>query len=157
MPVLNIPNQLSQRFAVLDIQPALAFVNIFFDDLKSQFTIVYALIALLAMLFYRDLAREDRRWLLFLLIAFVCIVFFYALAELSVVLVEIALNTRGLHPAPAAPAPIPVPAPQPAPLASSTRAEHPHAPILAPLKCSQCDHTVDAGTTFCDECGKKVG
>jgi hypothetical protein len=94
---------------------------------------------------------------LFLLIAFVCIVFFYALAELSVVLVEIALNTRGLHPAPAAPAPIPVPAPQPAPLASSTRAEHPHAPILAPLKCSQCDHTVDAGTTFCDECGKKVG
>jgi hypothetical protein len=45
-------------------------INMFFDDLKSQFTIVYALIALLAMLFYRDLAREDRRWLLFLLIAF---------------------------------------------------------------------------------------
>jgi hypothetical protein len=45
-------------------------INMFFDDLKSQFTILYALIALLAMLFYRDLAREDRRWLLFLLIAF---------------------------------------------------------------------------------------
>ena len=45
-------------------------INMFFDDLKSQFTIVYALIALLAMLFYRDLAREDRRWLLFLLVAF---------------------------------------------------------------------------------------
>lgn len=45
-------------------------VNMFFDDLKSQFTIVYALIALLAMFFYRDLAREDRHWLLFLLIAF---------------------------------------------------------------------------------------
>ena len=35
LPVLNIPNQLSQRFAVLDIQPAPAFVNIFFDDLQS--------------------------------------------------------------------------------------------------------------------------
>jgi hypothetical protein len=45
-------------------------INMFFDDLKSQFTIVYALIALLAMFFYRDLAREDRRWLLFLLVAF---------------------------------------------------------------------------------------
>jgi tetratricopeptide (TPR) repeat protein len=48
-------------------------INMFFDDLKSQFTIIYALIALLAMLFYRDLAREDRRWLLFLLIAFLCL------------------------------------------------------------------------------------
>jgi tetratricopeptide (TPR) repeat protein len=45
-------------------------VNVFFDDLKSQFTIVYALIALVALFFYRDLAREDRHWLLFLLIAF---------------------------------------------------------------------------------------
>jgi hypothetical protein len=45
-------------------------INMFFDDLKSQFTIVYALIALLAMFSYRDLAREDRRWLLFLLVAF---------------------------------------------------------------------------------------
>jgi hypothetical protein len=56
-------------------------INMFFDDLKSQFTIVYAFIALLAMLFYRDLAREDRRWLLFLLIAFLFLgldfIFFY--------------------------------------------------------------------------------
>jgi hypothetical protein len=50
-------------------------INMFFDNLKSEFTIVYALIALLAMLFYRDLAREDRRWLLFLLIAFLFLAF----------------------------------------------------------------------------------
>ncbi len=42
----------------------------FFDDLKTQFNIVYALIALVALFFYRDLAREDQRWLVFLLIAF---------------------------------------------------------------------------------------
>jgi tetratricopeptide (TPR) repeat protein len=45
-------------------------INMFFDDLKSQFTIVYALVALLALFFYRDLAREDRSWLVFLLVAF---------------------------------------------------------------------------------------
>lgn len=45
-------------------------INMFFDDLKSQFTIVYALIALVALFFYRDLAREDRHWLGFLLMAF---------------------------------------------------------------------------------------
>ncbi len=47
-----------------------AQVNMFFDDLKTQFNIVYALIALVALFFYRDLAREDQHWLLFLLIAF---------------------------------------------------------------------------------------
>lgn len=45
-------------------------VNMFFDDLKAQFNIVYALIALVALFFYRDLAREDQHWLVFLLIAF---------------------------------------------------------------------------------------
>jgi tetratricopeptide (TPR) repeat protein len=45
-------------------------VNMFFDDLKVQFNIVYALIALVTLFFCRDLAREDRDWLLFLLIAF---------------------------------------------------------------------------------------
>jgi len=45
-------------------------INMFFDDLKSQFTIVYALIALVALFFYRDLAREDRNWMLFLLLTF---------------------------------------------------------------------------------------
>jgi tetratricopeptide (TPR) repeat protein len=45
-------------------------VNMYFDDLKMQFNIVYALIALVALFFYRDLAREDQRWLVFLLIAF---------------------------------------------------------------------------------------
>ncbi len=45
-------------------------INMFFDDLKSQFSVVYALVALVALFFYRDLAREDRKWLVFLLIAF---------------------------------------------------------------------------------------
>ena len=45
-------------------------INMFFDDLKTQFNIVYALVALVALFFYRDLAREDRDWLVFLLIAF---------------------------------------------------------------------------------------
>ena len=37
---------------------------------QTQFNIGYALIALVAMFFFRDLAREDRDWLVFLLIAF---------------------------------------------------------------------------------------
>lgn len=45
-------------------------INMFFDDLKSQFNIVYALLALAALFFYRDLAGQDRDWLKFLLIAF---------------------------------------------------------------------------------------
>jgi len=45
-------------------------VNMFFDDLKAQFNIVYALVVLVALFFYRDLAREDRNWMVFLLIAF---------------------------------------------------------------------------------------
>lgn len=45
-------------------------LNMFFDDLQSQFNIVYALLALLALFFYRDLDRRDKDWLKFILIAF---------------------------------------------------------------------------------------
>ncbi len=96
---------------------------------------------------------------LMLLIAFVSIVFLYALAELTVVSAEIALNTRGLRPAPAetgpapasgksqtvslAPLPLPIPAEQP--------------PTTTPRRCSQCGKPLDAGSTFCGECGTQVG
>ena len=45
-------------------------LNMFFDDLKSQFNIVFALLPLIALFFYRDLAEHDRDWLKFLLVAF---------------------------------------------------------------------------------------
>ncbi len=45
-------------------------LNMFFDDLQSQFNVVYALLALLALFFYRDLDRRDKDWLKFILIAF---------------------------------------------------------------------------------------
>lgn len=95
----------------------------------------------------------------FLLVAFAGIVFFYALAELSVVLVEIALNTRGLlttsarsvevsaPSVPAAPAPVPPPPP--------IRVEEP--PVPTQRKCAKCGQLLDAGNTFCDECGNPVG
>jgi hypothetical protein len=94
---------------------------------------------------------------LFLLIAFIGIVFFYALAELTVVWVEIALNTRGLRTTPAAcppplsavPAPVPVLPPPPARVEQS--------PIPQQRKCNKCGQPLDAGTTFCGECGTQVG
>jgi tetratricopeptide (TPR) repeat protein len=45
-------------------------LNMFFDDLQGQFNIVYALLALLALFFYRDLADHDRDWMKFLLVGF---------------------------------------------------------------------------------------
>lgn len=45
-------------------------INMFFDDLQSQFNVVFALLALMALFFYRDLDRRDRDWLKFLLVAF---------------------------------------------------------------------------------------
>jgi len=45
-------------------------LNMFFDDLQSQFNILYALLALLTLFFYRDLDQRDRNWLKFLLVAF---------------------------------------------------------------------------------------
>ena len=93
---------------------------------------------------------------LFLLIAFVGIVVSYALAELSVVLVEIALNTRGMlttsiltagTPAPALPA---TPAPVPPPI----KIEALPAPVQR--KCPKCGTAMAPGVTFCEECGAKV-
>jgi len=96
---------------------------------------------------------------LFILIAFAGIVLSYALAELSVVLVEIALNTRGLSTAAATPARMPapvltaipasVPSPPPSPVEQFF--------IPAQRKCKKCGQPLDPGNTFCDECGTPVG
>lgn len=97
-----------------------------------------------------------------LLLAFACIVFFYALAELTVVWVEIALNTRNLRltaaapvqvnvPPPAAPVPAITPVPQPP---TPARVEPPPAPVQR--VCKKCGQKLDAGSTFCDECGTPV-
>jgi len=48
-------------------------LNMFFDDLQSQFNILYALLALVALFFFRDLDGRDRHWLKFLLIGFLCL------------------------------------------------------------------------------------
>jgi hypothetical protein len=96
---------------------------------------------------------------IFVLIAFAGIIFSYALAELSVVLVEIALNTRRLSTASAAtgraltPTLTAVPAPVPPP--PPTLVEQPLIP--AQRKCKKCGLPLDAGSTFCDECGTPVG
>lgn len=78
-----------------------------------------------------------------LLIAFVAIVVSYALAELTIVLVKIALNTRG------------IPA-----LAESVQArassETAHAAPFANPVCRDCGQPLDAGAAFCGECGKAV-
>lgn len=92
---------------------------------------------------------------IFVLIAFAGIVFSYALAELSVVLVEIALNTRGLRttstPTAGAPVPVPPAAPAPVPPPPPTRVVEP--PVPTQRKCAKCGQLLDAGSTFCDECG----
>jgi hypothetical protein len=94
---------------------------------------------------------------IFLLLAFAGIIFFYALAELSVVLVEIALNTRGLRngPGSAEPSSVPAsPATVPVPQPSPKKVELPFVP--SQRKCKKCDQPLDAGDTFCDECGTPV-
>jgi hypothetical protein len=85
--------------------------------------------------------------LLMLLIAFAAIVFFYALAELTVVWVEIALNTRGLR---AAPGSGQVSVPRPARPALLEQ------PGPGRKQCRQCGQVLDAGATFCDECGSPI-
>lgn len=47
-----------------------AQLNMFFDDLQSQFNVIYALAALVALFFYREMGRKERDWLKFLLIGF---------------------------------------------------------------------------------------
>jgi hypothetical protein len=92
---------------------------------------------------------------IFLLIAFAGIVFSYALAELSVVLVEIALNTRGLLTTSTLTAGAPAPAPQAASAPvlppPPTRVEEP--PVPMQRKCAKCGQLLEEGSTFCDECG----
>jgi hypothetical protein len=99
--------------------------------------------------------------ILFLLIAFISIVFFYALAELSVVLVEIALNTRGLQKAAVeagpAPALVLTPAPRLVPPPSRIPVEQPAVSVSTPRLCKKCGQPLDAGSSFCDECGTPVG
>jgi hypothetical protein len=92
---------------------------------------------------------------LMLLVAFVCIVLFYALAECTVVLVEIALNTRGLRKftAEASLAPVTKPVAPP----TQTRVEHPANIASTPRKCKNCGQPLDAGSTFCAECGTQAG
>ncbi len=93
--------------------------------------------------------------LLFLLLAFAGIVVFYALAELSVVLVEIALNTRGLTSAPLAVPTVPPPTMAPLPVHQQAAVEQ---PLISPQRsCRQCGQPLEAGSTFCDECGTAVG
>ena len=95
---------------------------------------------------------------LFLLLAFAGIVFFYALAELSVVLVEIALNTRGLSARTLADVQPAVPLLSPAPLQVQTPSISVEQPIVpAQRQCKKCGQPLDAGSTFCDECGTAVG
>jgi hypothetical protein len=97
--------------------------------------------------------------LLFLLIAFFSIVIFYALAELSVVLVEIALNTRGLRKDAVATAPLAVltPAPRPAVSPFGDRVAPDTFTAITRRLCRNCGQSLDAGATFCDECGTQVG
>ena len=95
---------------------------------------------------------------LFLLLAFAGIVFFYALAELSVVLVEIALNTRGLIAKPVAES---QPA-APSVTAAIPQVQPPPPQVDQPVfransKCRKCGQPLDTGSTFCDECGTAVG
>lgn len=86
--------------------------------------------------------------IVFILLAFASIVVSYALAELSIVLVEIALNTRGLCPVQVEAAPVPVlVAAVPAPVQQSVPAQR---------TCRQCGQPLEAGSTFCAECGSPV-
>jgi hypothetical protein len=94
------------------------------------------------------------------LIAFASIVFLYALAELTVVSVEIALNTRGLRPAPAGSGLAPAPAPgnsQTAPLAPPLPIPAQQPLTSIPRRCTRCGNSLDAGSTFCGECGTQAG
>ena len=96
-----------------------------------------------------------------LLIAFAGIVLSYALAELTVVLVEIALNTRGLLTLPALIQPVPaLTTATPSLLASilpTTPAPALQTRSLSQRVCSNCRQPLDGDSTFCDECGSPVG
>jgi len=99
-----------------------------------------------------------------LLIAFVLLIVFYAAAESTVVLVEIALNTRSLRvatagaqvsstlPATAVPTVEPLPS-------TAAQVQVPALlsnPAGALRTCRKCHQPLDAGSPFCGECGAHV-
>lgn len=97
--------------------------------------------------------------ILFLLLAFAGIVIFYALAELTVVLVEIALNTRCLKDiSPANHAPKSPPVQQAViPSVSAQVIPTSQPKTVAHSACAKCGQVLDLSATFCDGCGTKVG
>jgi len=78
-----------------------------------------------------------------LLIAFLGIVVSYALAELTIVLVEIALNTRGIRALAAS-------------VHANVEAAATHAALTMQPVCGECGKPLDPGAIFCGECGKAV-
>lgn len=80
------------------------------------------------------------------LLAFMLILFFYALSEMTVVLVEIALNTRSLTALSGA---IAIPS-TPGPAHSVTIQES------QGKLCSKCSKEIEHGSLFCGECGAKA-
>jgi hypothetical protein len=97
--------------------------------------------------------------ILFLLLAFGGIVLFYALAELTVVLVEIALNTRCLKDiSPANHAPKAPPVQQAViPSVSAQVIPTSQPKTVAHSACAKCGQVLDLSATFCDGRGTKVG
>lgn len=93
--------------------------------------------------------------MLMLLIAFIAIVVSYALAELSIVLVEIALNTRGIGamsvPASAGASKPEIPSAAPPVSAQSFTKAVPVAVAVA--VCKHCGQPLETGAAFCPECG----
>ena len=93
-----------------------------------------------------------------LLLAFAGIVVFYALAELSIVLVEIALNTRGIPAMVVAAGPAAVAIPVAAPVvATRAPAVAPSTVVVTSSTCRQCGQILDVSAGFCAECGTAVG
>jgi hypothetical protein len=97
-----------------------------------------------------------------LLVAFVGIVISYALAELTVVWVEIALNTRSLGLAQLIrETPMP-PVSVDADISPSSNGQHSaklteRQVVLMQRICRKCSHPFEPGSMFCDECGTPVG
>ena len=96
---------------------------------------------------------------LLLLVAFIGLIFFYALAESTVVLVEIAVNTRSLR-VPAANGPVPAehPATPTSTLSAHVKIPSPVPPEASTVKnCRKCHQPLDLESPFCAECGERVG
>jgi hypothetical protein len=92
------------------------------------------------------------------MLAFLAILAFYAMAELTSVLVDIAVNTRAVR---ASLAPLPATAAAPRAMAaaagaSASRMPPPVAFAGQPSKCPQCGNGIDATAVFCGVCGTSV-